>query len=181
MELQEYILRNMESRVIVRMELNPSSFGIGSESIRASLITADRRAEVMLHVTFDSFGGSGVGHLDVIAHTNPKRFPWVARSLADMLENRHEWDRQNEVVCVFTPKGEGPSSKRRMLLSNSNILVLQHLSRIMGALGGRKQALEDSRPPLDEAQVDALVALTNRLQGVVIQGNVELQRLTRLS
>jgi hypothetical protein len=183
MELAEYILRNMTDRLLIRLNLNRSSlYGAGMEAVRASLVTCEQRESVMLHATFECHAGSGMGSLAILPRLDKDEFDEMAGGIALGWDGQHHWDELREAVCVFVPPRPRTQLRQpalRYKLDVSHALVLQHLSRIMGAL---------SSAPLHESSIEevervdyAVATMANRLQGIISEGNRKLEELGRLT
>jgi len=181
MELAEWIQTTVASRLIVRMELTSFSTipELGSEGVRASLVGYRQTVNgpLMAHVYFERSADAGIGGLYIMIEDDPAKFAdFIKHSVIewhwDQSRDR-SWDAQTDKVFQLKTYGEKTGIKRRTLHA-SNVLVLQHLAHIQGAIGQTALKFDDKHSPV-------LVHMTHVLGTIINQGNKELMRLTLMS
>jgi hypothetical protein len=182
MELAEWIQTSVATRLIVRMELKSFSNteGPGSESVRASLVGYKwtNNGPLMAHVYFERFGGGGIGSPYIDVEDDPAKFVhFIKHSVIWQWEQRRDpsWDAQTDKIFQLKTRAnsDGTGIKRHTLHA-SNVLVLQHLAHIQGAIGQTVLKFDNRQSPV-------LVHMTHVLGTIITQGNKELMRLTQMN
>lgn len=178
MELAEWIETTVKSRLIVRMELTSFSSNPepGNEGVRASLTGYSPNVPLMAHVQFERFGGATVGSLYIDVEDDPTSFAgFIEHMVVSHWDQRRDmsWETRSDKVFQLRTSSDGTGIKRQTLHA-TNVLVLQHLAHIQGAIG---QSLEK----FGVDQMPVLVHMTHVLGTIITQGNKELMRLTQMS
>jgi hypothetical protein len=174
MELEQYIRDTAITRLLVRMALYRSpEVPLGAERVHAYLVTRhrNRQGDMMLAVQYDCEAEAICGQLSLIREYDALCFPSFTSQIArDWKLARagghsgpYQWDQQTEQMYSIIANG-------RQLLDPSNVLVVQHLSRILGALSNESLQIPDVHANRQSQGIRGVQTMLTRIQQVITNG-----------